>query len=289
MQNSINLFSSLNIVTQDDLKLIDIYKSIDSISEEKLYDYIFKNHDYVIKEIFQNRNPEVIPILYVPKFINALIQVARTIELSDMEKIYLNDYIYNNIVFGSLTPFWRSLLMMTGEVINKKIDIQLKGLNCLDNELATFLSITSLSSFSTATNIKRVNFTLCTSSTQVLSVQSIINIYGVIYSTMFTDLFLVTMFDRNVSDAEERGEEWVTDTVSAINDNISTALIWLLETCDPAYVNSIIRSLYDIYQKEYMSRPESIRTSLRVMTSDSNYYKIPYTLSILDGENKVLP
>lgn len=284
-----NLFPSLNVITQDDMRLNDILHDIENISEEKLYDYIYKNHVYIIKELFQNKNKDVYPILSYPKFINALIQVARNVNLQEDEKIYLNDYIYNNIVFGNPTPFWRTLLMMAGEVINSQTDIMLKGLNCLDNELSTFLSITSLSTFRTDANIKRVNFTLCTSSTQVLSVQNIINIYRVIYPTRFSELFLVTMFDRNISDAEEAGEEWVTDTVSAINDNISIALVWLLESFEPTYINSMLRILYDKYQKEYNSCPESMRTSLRVMTSDSNYFKIPYTLSIMDGEDKIIP
>lgn len=280
----------VDIVTGDDFEFSNFIKNINTVSDKDLYNYISMNYTYILGELFGVKKDSYVDLLLNPKFLLVLNQALADKQFSNVDLIHLNDFIYNNIVFQNKDPFIRSILFSLGETINRSTVSALNVLGSLDHELCVFIAVTYKSSFKDTVNAKRINLALCISSKKILSVNEIINIYYVLYSKMFTPLFIATMFDRNVQDAEEKGEEWVTDREATINDNITSAIMYLLESMNPADISRVLKVFYDEFTNTYKSNPNAIRTSIRAVCSeDSRYVKIPILIQELEGHNIMIP
>lgn len=279
----------VDIVTGDDFRLENCMKSINTVSEKELYVYVSKNYSYILSELFGDTKEKYVELLNNPKFLFVLNQSLSDKELSNVDMIRFNDYIYTNIIYQNTDPFIRDILFSLGETINKKVVYALSVLGSMDHELCIFIAITYKSSFKDFINVKRINFTLCNSSKKILTVDEIIRIYFTLYSNSFTSLFLGTMFDRNIQDAEDNGEEWVTEQESIINDNITTAIIYLLETMSPADISRVLRTYYDEFKNHHRGNINEVRTSIRTVCTDPRFIKIPILLQELDGQGIIIP
>lgn len=279
----------VDIVTGDDFKLENCMKNINIVSEKELYEYISKNYSYILGELFGEAKNKYKSLLNNPKFLFVLNQALADKEISYTDLIKFNDYIYTNIIFQNTDSFIRGILFSLGETINKKTVYELSVLGSMDHELCIFIAITYKSSFKDYINVKRINFTLCNSSKKILTVNDIIKIYYTLYSNSFTSLFLATMFDKNIQDAEDNGEEWVTNQESIINDNITTAIIYLLETMNPSDISRVLRKYYDEFKSYHNSDINEVRTSIRTVCTDRRFVKIPILLQELDGQGIIIP
>lgn len=280
----------LDIITGDDFNLENCMNNFNAISDYELYTFITKNYSHIISEVFRSKNSKYNPLLQSHRFMMTLAEALSDINMTESDQIACNDYIYSAIVYQDIDAFMRKILFSLGEKINQSINTELERIGCLDKELCTFTAITYRSSNKGYLNVKRVNFTLTTSAKKILTAQELMNIYYVLYKNSFTEFFLGTMFDTGIQDAEENGEEWVTETEITINDNITTAVVNLLEIMLPADISRVFRSYYDMYSKQYDCNPNSIRTSIRtICNGDSRFIKIPIILSELEGQGILIP
>lgn len=281
----------VDIVTGDDFNLSNCMNAIGTISEYELYDYTSKNYHYIIQELFLNHNEKKYKtLLDSAKFIMVLQQALIDVSLSEEELVGLNQYIYMSIVYQKTDLFMRKILFGLGEIINKPIVNSLISLGTLDHELCIFLAISYKSSPDPYMNVKRINFALCDSSKNILSVEDLTYIFYKLYSESFSNLFIGTMFDRSIIDDEENGEEWVTDTLTTINDNITIAVLNLMETMQPIDIYNLLVKFINKWTDDYCGNREAVRCSIKnICMNDRRYTKIFILIQELEGQGLMVP
>jgi hypothetical protein len=263
----------------EELKLLE---NIEDNSEKEIYNIIRPNYSNILKDLFVCESSKFKFLLTSTKFLSVLIQVMNEVKLNHDEIVYCNNFIYDYIVFqNNQDEYIRKLLFMLGQIINKPIVNCLYGTNILDEELSVFLAITCNSTFKEEINVKRVNFTLCTSSPKILSIQNIIDIYSQLYKSKFSILFTTTMFDIDIQKAELEDQPWINNIISTNNNNITMALIYILDSMQPSNVTKTLYKYAQIY-KSFGYNDSNIRISLKNLPV-MGLKKIPVVIDLIEG------
>lgn len=297
-----------SLVDEEGSTLYDL-KNIDIMQEKDLYAYIKKNIKILLKDIYACKDYSFITncsahkvsknnatilhniasnLLVNAKFLSVLTQVLVEIQLNYDEAIYVNEIVYNYLIKQDNDDYLHKLILMLGEAVNKPIVNNLLGCE-LDQGLAIFLAVTYRSTFNEIVNVKRINFTLCTSSNKVLSVQELINIYIQLYRNSFSKLFLGTMFDLTIDQADE--EEWMTNNIIEINNNVTMAVIYILESMTPFNIAKTLIQYGEEFRLSCGYDKSKVRYPLHSL--DKNVFKkIPIIIEQLEEDkdhNLIIP
>lgn len=280
-------------------------KDIDIMQEKDVYIYI-KNHIkdllkelYICKEnnfistyasynLSQQQAMDLhelaVHLLISPKFLSVLTQVLIEARLNYDETVYINEIVYNYLIKPDNDDYIHKLILMLGEAINKPIVNNLLGCE-LDQGLAIFLAVTYRSTFNEIINVQRINFTLCTSSNESLSIQQLINIYIQLYRNSFSKLFLGTMFDLTIDQAQSEEREWLTNKIIETNDNITMALIYILESMTPFNITKTLIQYGEEFRLSCGYDKSKVRYSLHSL--DKNVFKkIPIIIEQLEEDEE---
>lgn len=283
---------TVDITTGDDYKLMNCVRNINSIGDKELFDYISENYSYILSELFGPKVVLYISLMSNPKFLLVFNQALIGKTFSNVDLINLNNYIYNGIIMNGINMpndlFTRTILFSIGETINKDMVCKLSVLGSLVNEFATFIAITNKSSFKDSVNVTRINFALCTTEKKIFTVKELMDIYYTLYGNTFTTFFVNTMFDRSIQNADDNGEEWVTEVEWQNNDNITTAMMYLLESMVPSNISTVLKEFYREFGNHNYNSGE-LRASIRALCTGEDFVKVPIIIQELDGQGINIP
>ena len=292
-------------------KTIYELKDIDDMPEKNIYTYMKDNIKILLKDLYICKDYDFVKncssynissttanlihsialkLLISPKFLSVLTQVLIEVQLNYDETVYINEIVYNYLTKQDNDDYLHKLILMLGEAINKPIVNKLLGCE-LDQGLAIFLAVTYKSTFNETINVKRVNFTLCTSSNKILSVQDLVNIYIQLYRLSFSKLFLGTMFDLTITQAESEEQLWLNDKIMKINDNITMAVIYILESMTPFNITKTLIQYGEEFRLSCNYDKSKVRHSLHELDK-TIFKKVPIIIEQLEEDethNLIIP
>lgn len=263
--------------------LINNLKKIESMSDKDAYDLVKANYQTILGD------PRYNFIKQNHRFITLLTQITYEVRLSYDEIVSCNAFIYNYIVYKTEQDVYlRKLLLILGEALNKVCVNKLLGQE-IEQELAIFLAVANDSTNRQEINIRRFNFTLATSS-KILSVQKLIDIYSSLFSKCFSKLLVAMLFDTTIQEAAEHGELWLNKEAVETNENMTWAVIYILESLPPQDITKYLYICSEAFKVSYDCNKETVRISLHSLPSKL-FKKIPILVEQMEGleSNIIIP
>ena len=218
--------------------LVERLKDIDNMTDNELYDILKTSYHIFLSNainspIFKNLRQN-------PRFIIVLSQIVVEVDLTLEQRIYCNSMLYKEL--SNLNPenttlqrVYYILGMNANYNMTKKImDAGIK------QALAIYIAIVRKSSFNNSDNISRLNFTIVCDKPDVMTVQTITNVYCAIFNTVedIKNLFLLTIRDTYVFTANE---SWITEDTLKIASNMNFAVLSLLESLPVVKIKDILK------------------------------------------------
>lgn len=265
--------------------LIGLLKDIETMSDVEAFKLVRDNYPVIL-----SGDKRFNFAMGNHRFVTILTQVTYEVNLRYEETIHCNAFIYNYVVYQNKPdPYMVKLLLILGEAINKVNVNKLLGQE-LNQELAIFLAVSNNSTENMQVNIKRVNFTIAREAPGVMTVQKLIDIYSALYSKCFSKLFLAVMFDTTIQDATENGEYWITKDMIETNENITWAVMYILESLPPQDITRYLYMLNESFKITYDSDKDKIRMSLRNLPPKL-FVKVPIIIEQMEGleESFIIP
>ena len=265
--------------------LVGLLKNIETMSDVEAFKLVRDNYPVILCG-----DKRFNFIMSNHRFITILTQVTYEVNLRYEEIIHCNAFIYNYVVYQNKPdPYMVKLLLILGEAINKVTVNKLLGQE-LNQELAIFLAVSNNSTENMQVNIKRVNFTLARELPGFMTVQKLIDIYSALYIKCFSKLFLAVMFDTTIQDATENCEYWITKEMIETNENITWAVIHILESLPPQDITRYLYMFNESFKITYDNDKGKIRMSLRNLPPKL-FVKVPIIVEQMEGleESFIIP
>lgn len=225
--------------------------------------------------------PECLEIIYSSRFLvflilNCRISMLKGREMEKGTRIAINKLTYDYLTgqVGQPEEEISSLLEIVTRLVNLKDFAALPGFY-LSEKLANYMALSGCSSHNEVTNIRRVNFIICTSLGKTfpldfsgtppeqceMAEEIIEEIIIKIYSVLFPDekiLFKGTMLDVWAPDSP-----WIDKSVSAIYDLITTIVLDMLDQLPLDTIREILLSYVEDYQSIYAPKGHGTRILLK--------------------------
>ena len=218
--------------------LVERLKDIDNMTDNELYDILKTSYHIFLSNSINS--PIFKTLRQHPRFIIVLSQIVVEVDLTLEQRVYCNAMLYKEL--SNLNPenttlqrVYYILGMNANYNMTKKImDAGIK------QALAIYLAIVRKSSFNNSDNISRLNFTIVCDKPDVMTVQTITNVYCAIFNTVedIKNLFLLTIRDTYVFTANE---SWITEDTLRIASNMNFAVLSLLESLPIVKIKDILK------------------------------------------------
>lgn len=267
--------TNINAITNKLFKL-------DDLDDESLYNLICKSYPYILDEMFISKNIELIKFLYTnPRFIMTFTNVLSrpNIKLTYLQMIYCNKLAYDYFTArGDKDDYIKALLVNLVKTVNRSITPGLIGLG-LNEELVSYLTNARLSSLKEPIQVKRLNLIIMNQSTDIMTVQMIIDIYGKLFDRI-TPLFEGIMYDY-WSLEQFTGKE-MEDVYATIN----IAILEIVNNLPEDIMYHLLRNFYESHQLINLNK--RVRFNIYSFCQD-DYPRLYYTLELLKQEGIILP
>lgn len=205
--------------------LAEQLKNIDQMTDEQIYTVI--NSSYSVFLSASIDEPCLQSLRTNTRFLNILSQVLMETSLTVDQQIYCNSMIYQELSKTDNEYLKRVYYILAFTINHTTIDklIQLG----IKKGLAIYLATICKSSFSNATNVLRLNFSIVCANPQSMTTQMITNIYCTLFNTVdeIKELFFAIMKDTTVFTSTE---EWITEDMIQVGHNMNYAILSILET-----------------------------------------------------------
>ena len=205
--------------------LAEQLKNIEHMADEQIYTII--NSSYSIFLSSSIEDPCLQFLKTNTRFLNILSQVLMEVTLTADQQIYCNSMIYQELSKTD-NEYLKRVYYILAFTINQPVIDKLIKLG-IKKGLAIYLATVYKSSFSNATNILRLNFSIICASSQTMTTQMITNIYCTLFNTVdeIKELFFNIIKD-NLNFVST--ESWVTEEMFDIATNMDYAILSILET-----------------------------------------------------------
>lgn len=218
--------------------LAERLKDIDNITDNELYDILKTSYHIFLSNAINS--PIFRSLRQHPRFIIVLSQIVVEVDLTLEQRVYCNSMLYKelsniNPENTTLQRVYYILGMNANYNMTKKImDAGIK------QALAIYIAIVRKSSFNNSDNISRLNFTIVCDKPDVMTVQTITNVYCAIFNTVedIKNLFLLTIRDTYVFTSNE---SWITEDTLRIASNMNFAVLSLLESLPVEKIRDILK------------------------------------------------
>ncbi len=268
-------------------ELLKKLQNIDSMSEKDAYNLVSDEFYSILSDIFKRNSKDYLFLLKSPKFLTIMIQVVNTHTIEYDEVVHCNSFIYNFLLYMSQTgnedSYIKKLLFMLGEALNKTNTRRLMGCE-LSEQLSIFLSVSLMSSFEPAINIRRLNFALCTACPSVINAKKAIQIYEALFDKV-RDLIVYTLFDRAIVDSAD--DDWVTEDVYKADQMLTYATMIILESMVPIEITHVLISIAEEYKWKNYSN--SICKISFHSLNKSIFIKTNVIVEQLEGDGYIFP
>lgn len=265
------------------------------MSDEELTVLLRESYEDILSCIFEQDDLQYLQFVTTPRFISSLTKVVstHTKDLKHTTKIHINKLVYDFITSHSVEPddniaYMNTLMVNLARMINETHIRALIGIG-VKSEMADFLALARFSSAIESTNIRRVNFIICTNLVKEYDMnneadrfsaeQMVINIYSKLFNKL-TILFESTMFDvYNLDDA------WVTDSISEMYSITTLAVLDILNNMKMSDIRTLILAYTQDYASVFAPKGCLPRISLRTLSGD--YDRIRYVVEGLQTEENI--
>ena len=214
--------------------IVNKIKDIDNLNESEMKSIISRQHQMILNyDLFLGSNEsraQAQTLFTCKKFLQCFLDIIRTIELSQHEKICINKLAYDYYILPDKDNETSELLYQLCSEVNGREVLVLSGI--LGITEAKVLSMIRNSSFKEEKCIHRVN-TYIVKTAKDLTLQNIVNIYCFLFDR-FSNLFIYTMLESK--------PVYMTEIEEKRFDLISVAMLELLNSMSS---NDMLRVLRD--------------------------------------------
>lgn len=265
--------------TNIDFNLDDIVKklkSIDKYSYEDLLNIVYNSYETILDDVFmrdQEMRANIIEAFENELFVKAFVEAISKITLTEHQLFSCNKIAWDYIS-GGLNKKLKEEFLQLSLIINRNI------INILSTKIpmstAKMIALARFSSMNEKKSATRVNRVLCSIPDQ-LSVQTIIDIYAVLYKNSVTQLFEAIMYDI--------GED--TSNLNNFN-NITSAIFYILNNMPSNEIRSVLYSYAENYR--LLSKNDKLRVDVTEYSIVNNFRRVFDTISYLhDREDVKMP
>lgn len=256
--------------------------NINNLSDEDVYNLLYKTYPYILDEMFIGKNMDLIKFLYTnSRFIMTLTNVLsrNDVKLTYLQTVYCNRLAYDYFTArGSKDDYIRALLINLIKVVNRSIVPSLIGLG-LSEELASYLVNARYSSLKENIQVKRLNLEIINRLSGSVTVQMIINIYGKLFDRI-TPLFEGIMYDYWPP------EQFVGNDIEDTYAMINISILEIVNNLPADIMYHLLKNFYESYQ--LINLDKKIRFNIYSFCKE-DYPRLDYTLELLKSEGIVLP
>lgn len=257
--------------------------NLDTLSDKELYELVKDNYKSILSDVFIKDNREYFNVFSNTRFITAMIQsLAVMDDLTYDERIYCNKLCYDYMTYNnSKDSYTKQLFLSLSRTVNKTIIPRLLNLG-IDESTACYLALARYSSAKEFVNVKRMNFVIQSSSPNIMTEQTIVDIYCTLFEKI-TPLFEASMFDiYEKPDSEEEANE----DMELIYSTISLALLDILEAMPSEEIRKVLISYTGDYQILHSDNP--VRFSMDTVAV-CDYPRLMNVIELLKAENIYVP
>lgn len=255
------------------------------LSDDELYNFLKLNYKEVLKSIYEMTDLAYLKYFATVKFLNTLISVINQVQITEDIKIYCNKIVYDYITFDGMKPDIASIMIGLSKSVNRDAILILRGIG-LSEDNATYVALASKSSNIDTVNIRRVNFIIATSISEMWenlddedamfeAEQLIIKIYERTFKKL-TILFEATMFD-----VYDEHAPWMTDKISIMYSLTSMAILRILNSFPVQDIRKVLMS----YSLDYtVLTQNNRRPRFSLLTLSADFNRINYVIESMRKE-----
>lgn len=256
--------------------------NLEKLSDEELYNLIYKTYLYILDEMFIYKNMDLIKFLYTnPRFIMTLTNVLsrQDVKLNYLQTVYCNKLAYDYFTArGDKDNYIRQLLINLIRTVNRYIIPSLIGLG-LPEDLASYLANSRYSSLKEDIQVKRLNLVIMNQSSDIMTIQMIVNIYGKLFDRI-TPLFDGIMYDYWPS------EQLMANDMEDVYATINISILEIVNNLPADIMYHLLKNFYESHQLINLNK--RVRFNIYSFCKD-DYPRLDYTLELLKGEGIILP
>lgn len=272
-------------LSMDDTNLDSITNrlfKLDNLSDQELYNLVSKTYQYLLDEMFIGKNMELITFLYKnSRFIMTFANVLSRpdIKLSYLQTVYCNKLAYDFFTArGEKDNYIRALLVNLVKIVNRSITPGLIGLGLSEEDVSYFTNA-RYSSVKENIQVKRLNLEIMKRSSDVMTVQMIVDIYGKLFDRI-TPLFDGVMYDYWPS------EQFMDQEMEEVYATINVAILEIVNNLPEDIMYHLLRNFHETYHM--INKDKKIRFNIYSFCKE-DYPRLDYTLEMLRREGIVLP
>lgn len=275
VQNPTMVNTSFDSFNQNAFK--QMVPNINTMDEHQIAIVVKNNIDEIVEDILCENIP-YIHIFSNPQFVNGFLRAVSSIPISYKIRLACNKITYDYFTSDNANPDIKQRYINISRVVNRPEINKLVGLG-IDENTASNFTFCRYSSTNERTNVKRLNFVICSKDPNVMTEQNIVWIYEKLFDQV-SNLFYGIMFEvYTPQQIEDFGESFME-----IYGAISLAVLDIINNMTSDAMKRVLAGYYEEW--EYMNKP-SVRFSLRSLSGD--YSHITRVVEYLDSVGKYLP
>lgn len=248
---------------------------IDDMNDYELRSFIQRCFKSIMRNLFGKEMPKYIMYFQDVRFLDAFIDVVKSINFLDQEDIIrCNTMCYHYITIPKEKQDYRvfNRMMELSNTINRYNLPRLLGLG-LSSNLASVLLIARYSDLDLNICVKRVNFIIITQPKELMSEKMIEEIFKILYNVMedFYRIFPYIMMDVLPEyDENNPNTLWITDEIQEVNSILNLAVLNIIDNLPSDAIRGVLLNYSETTNMIYKDAP--VRFSLRNLSED--YYRI---------------
>ena len=243
---------------------IDVFyyqiNNLDKMNEKDRYNFIKSNVDFIANQVI-NGTCKYNRKLVDPLFLNTLKEVLRTMPVTAIRRLFINQLAYSYQFYKGATESISLLLLDTTRLVNQPYIGILQSIGLTEDQSAK-LALSRFSSSDEIVNVNRLNYTIYLIGHRVMTEQMIILVYEKLFDQM-RYLFVGTMMETKGSMVPPDGHD--EDDFYETFSTASLALLTMVNNMTSVDIDRLLRIFMDYWNANH--KPTT-RFSLRALSGD---------------------
>ena len=243
---------------------IDVFyyqiNNLDKMNEKDRYNFIKSNVDFIANQVI-NGTCKYNRKLVDPLFLNTLKEVLRTMPVTAIRRLFINQLAYSYQFYKGATESISLLLLDTTRLVNQPYIGILQSIGLTEDQSAK-LALSRFSSSDEIVNVNRLNYTIYLIGHRVMTEQMIIWVYEKLFDQM-RYLFVGSMMETKGSMVPPDGHD--EDDFYETFSTASLALLTMVNNMTSTDIDRLLRIFMDYWNANH--KPTT-RFSLRALSGD---------------------
>lgn len=248
-------------------------RAVDSYTYDDLVCIISNSYQTILHDIFlknQEMRNSIIEAFNNITFVKAFIEVMSKVRLTDTQIFCCNKIAWDYMTFG-LNKAIKDELLQLSNIINRDTINRLSVY--LGLRTSEMVALARYSSFRDKCSAQRVNQVLCLTAS-VYSVQTLVEVYAILYRTSVTELFQAIMYDAGAN----------TSNIQNF-DNITFAVFHILNNMPSNEIRSVLYSFAVDYKLN--NRNDKLRLNVCDFVNRNNFSRVASIIEHLQMVERV--